>query len=259
MCINHTALAREPVRFARKPVRSECRVSTAGVVLVLLIVSCAGTPEMTLDFIDGGFDPSVLALRFAPRLYLHEKEPYGLVAIVPVLHPAKPIFAYHIFFESEGLLVIGDKLDHEIVWVEFDPVTLKVMDVATYWHRTVLRTKDCVLDARRAGQRPRVDVQWGQHGMLPFGWRSLRTARPRAELVIYYGIMHNRNRKNRNGRELHKISFSGSYEEYCRFDVYTDTAPYIEGEGVIVTDDPDEALQSRLKGIFAEKKEWPDW
>lgn len=252
MCIDHSA-------FAREPAKSERRVTIAGVVLVTLIVSCAGTPERTFDFIDGGFDPSVLALRFAPRLYLHEDEPYGLEAIVPVLHPVKPIIAYHIFFESEGFLVIGDKLDHEIVWVEFDPVTLKVMDVTTYWHRTVLRTKDCVLDARRTGQRPRVDVQWGQHGMLPFGWRRLRTARPRAELVIYYSIMHNTKRKNRNVRKLHKISFSGSYEEYCRFDVYIDAAQYIDVMDVIVMERPTKALRSRIKGTFAEKKEWPDW
>jgi hypothetical protein len=225
----------------------------------MLIASCAGTPERVPDFIDGSLDPSVLALRFAPRLYLHEDEPYGLEAVVPVLHPSKPIVAYHIFFESEGLLVIGDKLDHEIVWVEFDPVTLKVMDIATYWHRTILRTNECVLDARRSGQRPRVDVQWGQHGMLPFGWRRLRTARPRVELVMYYGLMHRIHPSGRDGTARRVHGFSGSYDEYLRFGTLIDTARYIENEDVIVAERPTKALQSCITGTFAEKKEWPDW
>jgi hypothetical protein len=234
-------------------------VSTCSVVFALLIVSCVGTAERIPDFSDGIFDHRALAVRFAPRLYLHEDEPYRLEAVVPVLHPSRPIIAYHIFFEFEVLFVRGEKTDHEIVWVAFDPVTLKVRDVFTYWHRTVLRTDECVHDARSAGQRPRVDVQWGQHGMLPFGWSRLNTIRPRAELVMYYGLVRYMRRSGRDEGERRVRSFSGSYDDYVRFDTYIDTVRYLEGERMIVAENPSETLRSRIPGEFAEKKEWPDW
>lgn len=230
-----------------------------GALLVLMVVSCAGTPERVPDFSDGECDPAALAVRFAPRLYLHKNEPYPLEAVVPVLHPSRPIMAYHLFFESEVLFVRGEKTDHEIVWVAFDPVTLKVTDICTYWHRTVLRTDECVLEARGADQRPRVDVQWGQHGMLPFGWNRLNTVRPRAELVMYFGLVRYMRRSGRDDSERRARAFNGSYDDYLRFDTYIDTVRYLEGEQVIVAEDPSEALRSRIPGVIAEKKEWPGW
>lgn len=228
-------------------------------IIMLLIVSCAGPAERIPDFSDGICDNWVLAARFAPRLYIHEDEPYRLEAVVPVMHPSRPIIAYHLFFESEVLFSIGEKMDHEIAWVTFDPVTLKVMDVCTYWHRTVLRTGQCVLDARNAGQRPRVDVQWGQHGMLPFGWDRLNTVRPRAELVMHYGLVAYVRRSGTAAGERRLRVFNGSYDDYVRFDIYIDTVRYLDGEKVIVAENPSEALRSRITGEFSEKKKWPDW
>ena len=201
-----------------------------------------------------------LAMRFAPDLYLNSSEPFGLVAVVPVFHPSKPVIAYHMFFNDDAMLAgRGKDLDHEIMWVEYDPVTLKVADVLTLWHRAVLRTDVCAPDARLRGQHARVCVQWGQHGLLPFGWESLLTARPRLELLVHYELARYINRIPKASREKPPVAFKGSYEAYTTFSEEVHTSAYVETTEVVVAENSDRDLRSRVPVSIYLKKQWPDW
>jgi len=214
-----------------------------------------------------------LALWFAPRLYMHEDEPFEIIGIIPVFHPEKPIIAYHIFFEDDAPFPgIGEELDHEILWVEYDPVTLKVSDVATYWHRTVLRTDTCLINAKASQQRPKVFIQWGQHGLLPLGWDKLTTVRPIGELWTHYKIVSGKIHHNFIIRFIRwilrlqnvdsEVIFKGTYEEYCQFTKEVDVTDYVKNQEIIVDEYPDNELRSRIEtrfGTFGRKKEWPWW
>ena len=212
---------------------------------------------------DGDGEPvaaDVLAGWFAPELWLNPSEPFELVTVVPVLHPSKPVIAYHMFFEEDALLAgRGRDLDHEVMWVKYDPVTLKIDDVFTLWHRTVLRTDLCTLDARARRQHPRICVQWGQHGMLPFGWEGLLSARPRLELVFHYEIATYLNRIPRISRIKPTVVFRGSYDDYVTFTRTVDTSAYMTGVDAIVAEYCERELEKIIDRSFLHKKQWPDW
>src|SRR3954464_3464469 len=66
-------------------------------------------------------------LKFAPRLHTVPQEFFPLKDIVAIIHPNKPVIGYHLFWEDDiGFPSDNDPCDHEIVWVEYDPTTLKV-------------------------------------------------------------------------------------------------------------------------------------
>ncbi|MFC1477505.1 hypothetical protein ACFL6L_03450 [candidate division KSB1 bacterium] len=234
----------------------------------------AGYP--VIEYKDGDMTEYLhkIALRFAPRLYLHADEPYDIVAIIPVFHPERPVIAYHIFFANEVMphRTVKDRqfLDNEILWIEYDPVTLKVSDVATYWHRTVLRTDTCVINANASFQRPSVHIQWGQHGILPLGWDKLTTARPGAELRLHYKLVSREMQRNIlmrfiRGILMHRddeplIEFEGPFEKYIRFTKEVDAADYVKDHQIIVKEESFLDLESRFtQTTFSRKKEWPWW
>jgi hypothetical protein len=203
-------------------------------------------------------DHACLASWFAPVLYFNPDEPSGIITVIPVFHPSQPTVAYHIFLEDDAFMAgRGKMVDHEVVWVEYDPVSLKVADVLTLWHRTVLRTDACVVDARSGEHRPRICVQWGQHGMLPYGWEALTTARPRAELKLHYNLAKYVNRIPLASPAESTVVFEGSYEEYTTFSEKVDTADYISPADVIIAGDCEDHLKSRIEPSFSVKKQWP--
>jgi len=245
---------------------SRKRLSAIALVplLAFVLISCCGPAQRGVtacaECTDGDVDPSVLARRFAPVLSLHPGEPFHVIAVIPVLHPSRPLIAYHIFFDDDMFFAgRGKSADHEIAWVEYDPVTLKVADVFTLWHRTVLRTDSCVIDARLSGQRPKIDVQWGQHGLLPSGWHVLATARPRLELAMHYRVAKIINRLPRVSTRKPAVSFRGSYADYLTFTKEVRTADYIIEQDMVKAEHSLDFLRSRLGMTFLPKKEWPDW
>jgi hypothetical protein len=237
----------------------------AGIVLTAVAAfGCGGRGRLAgpprPDYTDRTDDLRSLARWFAPILYLHPDEPFDIVAVIPVFNPRRPIVAYHVFFEDDAMLAgRGKEVDHEVVWVEYDPLSLKVVDVPTLWHRTVLRTDTCALDVESPGQRPRICVQWGQHGMLPLGWEILVSARPRLELIMHYNLIRYINRIPIVSPEEPTIAFSGSYEDYLTFTRRTDTLPYVEAQDIITAEDCADALRLRIGKSFYFKKQWPDW
>ena len=205
-----------------------------------------------------------LALRFAPRLYIHDEDSTEIFEIIPVFHPEEPVIAYHIFLEDDALFKgWGKEIDHEILWVEYDPVTLKVTDVATYWHRTILRTDTCIVDAKASQQRPKVFIQWGQHGLLPLGWETLKTLRPRGELWVHYILAKIFTKIPWWQKVPSPIIYQGTWEDYTlRFTKEVDATDYVRNQEIIVDEYPDNELRSRIEtrfGTFGRKKEWPWW
>jgi hypothetical protein len=243
--------------------RSPARLISCAWLVLIMALGCGGRPgrvEFCLEDSQAGMDFSALALWFAPILYLNPDEPAEILGVIPVFHPSRTVVAYHVFLDDDTMLAgRGKELDHEVIWVEYDPVTLKVSDVLTLWHRTVLRTDACVLDAQLPGQRPRVCVQWGQHGMLPFGWQGLLTGRPRLELLVHYGLARYINRVPMASPTEPAIVFEGSYEDYVTFTRPVDTLEYVKKQDVVVAEYCDQELHSRFDKSFSMKKQWPDW
>lgn len=260
---SHRGAARTGPRRGEKRRRLR-RARIALAVVSCVAVSCGGNAGMhghpAVECAAAGSDLCALARRFAPILMLHEREPYGVTEIFAVFHPVEPVIAYHIFFEDDVVLAgRGKPLDHETAWVKYDPVTLKTTEVFTLWHRTVLATEACVLNAKASGQRPRIDVQWGQHGLLPFGWETLTSARPRLEIRIHYEVARRLNRLATAKARERDVSFEGIYADYVTFSVRLDTADLIDESRVVKAGRSREFLRARLGDTFLLKKEWPDW
>lgn len=222
--------------------------------------SRTGSTSGEAAYIDGASDLDLAASMFAPWLYLNESEPHKIIAVIPVFHPSRPVIAYHIFFDDDVMLAGRGKFaDHEIVWVQYDPVTLKVADVLALWHRTVIRTDECVMDARASRQRPKIAVQWGQHGMLPLGWEGLGAARPNLEIKMHYQLARFVNRLPKASTKRPAVAFRGSYADYTRFTEEVDSADYIKPGEAAAIEESEEYLRARLGETFSVKKEWPDW
>jgi hypothetical protein len=88
-----------------------------------------------------------------------------LQRVVAVLHPTRPLIAYHLLWQDDvngSWIPFTVPTDEEVVWVGYDS-TRAPTDLWTYWHGTLLHA-----DWRERGQVA-VDVQWGKHGSLPHG------------------------------------------------------------------------------------------
>ncbi len=228
---------------------------------MILILSCAKIRNTDIPSVIFNYnykDFNSLAMRFAPKFYLNSNEPGKLITVIPVHHPEKPIIAYHIFFDDDALFSGRGKVnDHEVLWVEYDPISYIVVDVPVLWHRTVIRTDSCLLNAKSSDQRPRVMVEWGLHGLLPLGWDKLSILRVNAEIRLHWILTKNVSKMP--GVQKNKVSFDGTFEEFITFNDYVDTREFIKSQNVIVAEFSFEELKKRIDDSFALKKEWPDW
>jgi len=117
----------------------------------------------------GGLPPTdsaaVLARRLAPVLFLQVDEEFPLERVVAVVHPERPIVAYHLLWRDDvhgSWIPFTVPTDEEIVWVGYDS-TGAPTDLWTMWHGTVLHTP-----WTRRGPAT-INVQWGKHGSMPRG------------------------------------------------------------------------------------------
>jgi hypothetical protein len=96
---------------------------------------------------------------------LQRDEWFPLQRVVAVLHPSRPVIAYHLLWQDDvngSWIPFTVPTDEEVVWVGYDPSGAPT-DIWTYWHGTLLHA-----DWRQRGQVA-IDVQWGKHGSLPHG------------------------------------------------------------------------------------------
>jgi len=134
------------VRYRRQDIRHNVKIRILCIVIfpfflvpcifsLLILSSCSQNHQVdqaNVTYYEGKLpDLYQLAIRFAPRLYVNSKEPYNIKDLIVIIHPQKPLIAYHIL-----------------------------------WYRGILHTYESVMEAKINDQRSSFCVQWGQHGML---------------------------------------------------------------------------------------------
>lgn len=194
---------------------------------------------------------ATLARQLAPVLYLQADEWFPLSRAVAILHPTRPIIAYHLLWrdDAHGAWVpLTKPSDQEIVWVGYDSTGAPV-DLWTYWHGDVLH----VAWPRR---QVVVDVQWGKHGSLPRAIRpgSLPTERSLESfyLLTWVGILDLwLGRLSRRG----PVCFCGGYARYTSFTKPLGLASRIDV--VARAEDPSGVLRAVFGARYSQKRPWP--
>jgi hypothetical protein len=108
---------------------------------------------------------AMLATALAPILYVQRDEWFPLERVVAVIHPSRPVIAYHLLWRDDvngSWIPFTVPTDEEVLWVGYDS-TQAPTDLWTYWHGTLLHA--AWLDRGQVA----IDVQWGKHGSLPHG------------------------------------------------------------------------------------------
>jgi len=193
--------------------------------------------------------------RLAPVVLRHRSEPFGLRDVAVVLHPDRPLIAYHLFWDDDiDFPDDNDPCDHEIIWVEYDALTDRAVRVFTYFHGQILRAP--VVD-----NSGRVGVEWGQHGSVPLN----ATGNPVGGLDLlaqHWRRLHGEGRR----RPDHPLSrgwpvhFTGPVEDYLRLEVPLELRSRLpEIHRLVRSRWPNAAINQRLLPYnFAVKTGWPD-
>jgi glycerophosphoryl diester phosphodiesterase len=219
-------------------------------------------------------------LRFAPRVFQVSTDPFPLKDVVAIHHPDEPLIAYHFFWEDDiDFPDDNDPCDHELVWVQYDASTGKIIGFYTYFHGRILSSPAAIQDAHRHAERPIVNVQWGKHGSLPYGWEDLQIQADPGDVESSYldlqrpVRLEEYNRKtyqklNTEGRRLaeHPLGrswpkrFEGTWTDFVTFGAEVDIRGRIEQQNAMVLSRWNNAAlqQHFLRYNFRPKTEWPD-
>ncbi|HXT18242.1 MAG TPA: hypothetical protein VN706_21605 [Gemmatimonadaceae bacterium] len=194
-----------------------------------------------------------LARALAPTLWIQRDEPFPLVRTAAVVHPTKPIVAYHLLWQHDvngQWLPWAKPSDEEIVWVGYDPATGKATDIWTYWHHTVLHA-----DWRERGA-PAIDVQWGKHGSLPHG--VIESDLPRFKTMnAFYAVEFALLPDIWIGKLAHGGPW-GFFHSYGRYREYTNPLQLADRlDAVIASEDPRDALHAVFGKRYSNKLWWP--
>lgn len=165
-------------------------------------------------------------LKFAPRLHNVPGEFFPLKDIAAIIHPERPVIAYHLFWEDDlGFPSDNDPCDHEVVWVEYEPATQKVTHVYTYWHGRIVTTDTAADDANSHGGRPWVGVEWGFHGSVP--WKAVGDVKVVDDILRDHWNSAHVTLKQRPPDPLARgwpIEFAGDFAAFTSFSVFNVTA-----------------------------------
>lgn len=202
-----------------------------------------------------------LVQRFAPRLHQVPNEFFPLKDIVALLHPERPIIAYHLFWEDDlGFPSDNDPCDHELLWVEFDRASLRVTKVSTYFHGRIVSTPEAADEANAHGGRPWIGVEWGFHGSVP--WKAI------GQVAIVDEILRghwDRAHQGPQGRPADPLArgwpteYTPDYAAFTTFSVPNDPRPMLRERDLIYVSRWANATLNRycLRYNFAVKTEWP--
>lgn len=199
-------------------------------------------------------------LKFAPRLQQVRDEFFPLKDIVAIIHPERPVIGYHLFWEDDlGFPSDNDPCDHEVVWVEFDPNSERVVRVWTYWHGRIVSTDDAAAEANAHGGRPWIGVEWGFHGSVP--WRAV------GHVKVVDDILRDHWTRAHAGAQppLDPLArgwptrFAGNFAAFVRFEVENDPRPLLRERELVYVSRWANATINRycLRYNFAAKTEWP--
>jgi len=194
-----------------------------------------------------------LARSLAPVLYLQRDEPFPLDRVAAVVHPTRPIVAYHLLWRHDvnGQWVPWAKpSDEEVVWVGYDSTTHTPTDIWTYWHGTLLHTP--WVDH---GQ-PAIDVQWGKHGSLPHGTNT-KDLPAEKSLKSFYTYEFFLLPDILLGKLAHGGP-TGFFHSYRRYRDFSNVMPLQDRLDLVAkTDDPRPALHSVFGQSYSNKRWWP--
>ena len=195
---------------------------------------------------------AALARALAPLLYVQRDEWFPLDRVVAVLHPTKPIIAYHLLWQDDvhgSWIPFTVPTDEEIVWVGYD-ATRAPTDIWTFWHGTVLHA-----EWRDRGQVA-IDVQWGKHGSLPHGivesdlptWQKLNVFYAFTLIGlpdIWLGDLTRRG----------PMCFCHDYSRYRDFSTMIPLGGRLDA--IVRAEDPTDALVAVFGRPYSRKKQWP--
>lgn len=223
----------------------------------LLTLACAPRvtlPPLTPDVQRQAGDSVIdLARALAPELYVQRDEPFPLDRVAAIVHPTRPIVAYHLLWRHDingQWAPWSEPSDEEIVWVGYDPVSRAPRELWTYWHGTLLHT------VVRPGERPAVDVQWGKHGSLPH--RVIESDLPRGKtLNVFYALSFLLLPDMFLGRLSHGGPV-GFFHGYARYRQFTHRIALDDRlDAVFRTDEPELVLPSVFGPRYSHKTAWP--
>lgn len=227
-------------------------------VLSATIVACGPhlvLPAIPVTLADQSDSTGIaLAKLLAPVLHVQRDEPFTLERVVAVIHPTRPIIAYHLLWNHDinGQWVPWAKAsDAEEIWVGYDRATHLPTDLWTYWHGDILHT------SWKAKGTPEISVQWGKHGNLPYGVIESDLPRSRtlnlfyvAEFVLLPDIW------------LGKASHGGPWGFFHSYERYRDFSKIMplqsRLDAIVTADDPRSVLQKVFGARHADKQAWPD-
>jgi hypothetical protein len=193
-----------------------------------------------------------LAHALAPLLYLQRDEWFPLERVVAVMHPTRPIIAYHLLWKDDvhgSWVPFTVPTDEEVVWVGYDS-TRAPTDIWTFWHGSLLHT-----DWRDRGQVA-IDVQWGKHGSLPH--RTIESDLPAfKKMNLFYAFtwvglpdiwLGDLTRRG-------PLCFCHGYRRYREFG--KPLAVNTRIDAVVRLEDPRPALLEVFGRPYSNKKPWP--
>lgn len=197
-------------------------------------------------------DAATLARALAPVLFLQRDEWFPLERAVAVVHPTRPVIAYHLLWRDDvhgSWIPFTVPTDQEVVWVGYDS-TRAPTDVWTYWHGKILHA------TWRARGPAQFNIQWGKHGSLPLGIVESdlpATAKLNAfYLFSWIGLPDIwLGRLTRRG----PLCFCRGYDRYREY-----TRPMLLGDrldAILATEDPNPALIQVFGRPFSKKPRWP--
>jgi hypothetical protein len=195
---------------------------------------------------------SRLAHRLAPLLYLQRDEWFPLERAVAVVHPTRPIVAYHLLWQDDvhgAWIPHTVPTDEEVVWVGYDSSGAPT-DLWTYWHGKVLHTN------WRGRGTPAVDVQWGKHGLLPRG--IIDSDLPPLRTLNAFYLYHQLGVLDILLGRLTRPGPSGFFHSYARYRDFSRVRWVGDLLDVVIrSEHPNDALQAVFGKPFSRKPSWP--
>jgi len=206
-----------------------------------------------------------LVIKYAPLPYTTPTEPLPLKDVVVIIHPDRPLIAYHLFWEDDiDFPDDSEPCDHEEVWVSYTPEGGQVTGVYTWYHSHLVTSQEAVDVANRRGGRPVVYVEWGKHGLLLDGWEDMTVD----GVSILKKMRRTHRRLRSDGHRLvdHPLArnwprtFAGSWEDYAHFSHPVDPVEWIEEKDMVMVGRWGNAIINKdfLLYNFHHKWEWPD-
>lgn len=208
-----------------------------------------------------------LVMKFAPVFYLVDSEPFDLLDVIAIHHPSKHLIAYHVFWDDDYDFPDDfEPCDHEEVWVEYDPVSEEVVEVSTWFHGFVHKTKKAVEIANKDNKEIEVLVEWGKHGSVLPGWEEAIdpiTNISIMEIMIkdYNSVIKGGEKKDHPLKKLWPARYNGSFEDFTKFNKKIYSKDLLSKKNMMIKSNYSSAIiqQYFLHYNFHPKYDWPDF